>query len=984
MPRETGSRPNSGRAEKITKTQTPDVLVKSTLSSWSKMSDEKKSMATEAVQSFILEYARVDRMGSASALVQWKEGLYSKAVADNDGEPYGVPKPTYARDLINILRPDDFNAVGAVIQEMEGVPIEYEEYSDDGESVRERTRRATKADYVEQARDEIFERSVEAKRKAAEDKHLAPPKRLTGDYFPEVVVEKMIDVFKETGFIRENERGQVSLTTKGKKSRLQYSSVNNIVRAYNVLHTPSISRVIETTDDIHAIYDKNAEEIAVDEVSLSIKKKSEKILYLTKILLGNNATDTRFLDRVIDTAAALPLEDRPDVVIVSGIMEGGHNAAEKKRREANTLGLNEQYKSAKVYLDKIRATGMSVLYSMSSDDREIAREGTLETMRSLRQSSGDIGKGHISYWQADQMMQDDRYDDILQFQRAVVHPYSLLSGRRLRTGEEVAALTRHLPKDQQESSDEFVLLHEAYEMVLNGQKIPDSYKAVLEIDNIPFPGKEFKSLKFVDDIDLTTTIQGKKRGEIRDITHMVRSNMQLTDVSLPQNSIAAAEAVVRNMNNSSALQAPDTLVITGQHQVIGVGTADENWVGSTGSFIDAKKLLTQKGSIARAGSSPALRQIATRRTLPSPSSEIHEYTEDGRHIVTIYNKALMEKSDKAPRTTIHMFNDGQNGSTTARPDQQVKVLDMVTQSMKERPTYLVGDGDIIHGNIYPAHSGESVHMGLITPDSQQMFVLNMFEKAFGHVSSDILMNLYTKWVAGNHEWQNGNKDNGMVPNEYMVNFMKSLFRENGIDPKGRAQGYASVKTSRGDLLKSFTGIEEDVAGYGILFRHKILEKGAKGSGSRAPVFQAEELIKGMGKLGEKIDLGLFAHWHHPQYALFGDFLAIVGAALAGWSGFEMDRGYQAVTGSTAIHLGGGKPIQIEFMSAKTLYEHKITDGYFSEKNLAQEGFRDDRNFDPFRHGYAQNRNDRSSTMSGLQKALWHETDKVLWAADSEI
>jgi hypothetical protein len=96
----------------------------------------------------------------------------------------------------------------------------------------------------------------------------------------------------------------------------------------------------------------------------------------------------------------------------------------------------------------------------------------------------------------------------------------------------------------------------------------------------------------------------------------------------------------------------------------------------------------------------------------------------------------------------------------------------------------------------------------------------------------------------------------------------------------------------------------------------------------------------------------------------------------------MDLGYQSVIGGTLIHLGGGLPPQVEFLSDRSLHAHKITDGYFSDKNLRAEGITTDRGFDALRHGYVQNPD--TGTFSALQKALLRKKNEIIYAADSRI
>lgn len=706
----------------------------------------------------------------------------------------------------------------------------------------------------------------------------------------------MVDTFVEAGYFSDSD-GTLRPKKLGKHSTLGHNALRDAVRAQDLLGVASEPRAIKSTADVEERYREDEEKNKVDEVNVSLKKDSVTTLHLKKILLGNKASNVKLLGKMLDNIADLPQEKKPDVILVSGIMQGGFENQQTTRRKSlvDDFRLNSQYESAKVYLDKIRELGTSVVYNMSTEDRQIAKEGAIEVMGKLREWTG-----HISYYQQNKLMKDEQFDKIERFYIDVVHPYSMLSGRKLRSGEKVSEHT-----DGRVQTDEFFLLWEAYGKALRGEEIPEDIKDALEMKNIPFPGKEM-GIKFVDDYDLTTTIKGNKRGETHEITEMGRGNWNLTADTLPQNPIAVTQTIARQMT-SSGLQTPNELVTDGS-QTLGVGGPDGNWVSSTGTLIDEEKFIKLRGS-ATAGASPQKRQAATRRLMVRPSVEMHEQTSDGRHIITIFNETLMEKSHAVPeRRTIVQLTDWQNGSTTARPDLAMKYLHMATEIMKDRPTYFMMDGDIIHGDIYPAHKTENAHMQLISASNQQEFVLRMLEKGLEHVSHDDMQNLLKVMTTpGNHEWNNGFKDNSNVPNQYLVEFFKNAYRSKGIEPEAdRVKGYGTVKTKDGSFLHSWSGVERDIAGHGVVFKHMLLEKGAKGSGDKAPVFQAKTLFEGLGTYAKDVDMGLFGHWHHPQYGLFGDKLAVVGPAMAGWSGFEMDRGYQAVIGGTLIHLGGGR------------------------------------------------------------------------------
>jgi hypothetical protein len=97
-----------------------------------------------------------------------------------------------------------------------------------------------------------------------------------------------------------------------------------------------------------------------------------------------------------------------------------------------------------------------------------------------------------------------------------------------------------------------------------------------------------------------------------------------------------------------------------------------------------------------------------------------------------------------------------------------------------------------------------------------------------------------------------------------------------------------------------------------------------------PVYQAAVHNKGVGRDKHSVDFEMYGHWHHPQYGLFGDKLAIISGSLAGMSGYEWMRGYRPVINSVILHIGGGQPPQLEFLSQEFMENWQV-EGYTDEQ-----------------------------------------------------
>jgi len=233
----------------------------------------------------------------------------------------------------------------------------------------------------------------------------------------------------------------------------------------------------------------------------------------------------------------------------------------------------------------------------------------------------------------------------------------------------------------------------------------------------------------------------------------------------------------------------------------------------------------------------------------------------------------------------------------------------------------------------------------------------MFREAFKGVTPEELKALDRVLVQpGNHEWNSGTlKWHGYPFTTYMRDFFGRLLARAGVSDEEiarRVKSHEAVVTQKGEYAGGgYTGIEYfGEADMGVLIRHYLLERGGKGSGGDLPVYQAAHLANGAADLLRSVDVLMAGHWHHPQLGLFGNKLAVVGGSIAGLSDYELTRGYRPTIAGTLIHIGGGLPPQIEFVSERALHNHTITTGGFAQSVLREKGYRDDRNFDPLRHG----------------------------------
>jgi hypothetical protein len=709
----------------------------------------------------------------------------------------------------------------------------------------------------------------------------------------------------------------------------------------------------------------------VDQVAIETDGPSVNILYLSDLLIGHKDAAVDFYERTIQHVTELPEDMQPDAIVLTGLLQGDFRFTSKTRQitlDPEYKSIDSQFAKAKELLDLTAETGCPIIYNLSDDDRRIARDYTVEVFRRAKTQARNERKSardadpdfDLTYYQVDRLQQDAAFNEHYDFHVNTVLPYCLRSGRRLRSAEEMAEAS-----GGEVAEEEYLLLVDTCKAIARGGAPNPTYTKHLEMANI---NSEDDRLIITDDVNLHITTEG------REYTDWVRHSWGFSPQTTPRNHLGRPIDTIKQLA-ADGQKTPDMLIMQGHQETVGVGmptTEHAAWAIATSGLVEARNLLNTRGTVAGAPGDISRRLVATRGRIPTPNATALQRTDDGRLIATFFNDALQEKSHSIDeRMTIAEICDLQTGSITARPDLLVKYIDYVrTRALGERALAVFFGGDMIHGRNYPDFPRESQSTGLMSIDSQVLFNKLLFSGAFNDISAEELKGLERVLVqVGNHEWNSGTlTQHGYSFADYMQDFFGRMLARAGysdaeIDSKVKFQD--SVVTRSGDYFKNYTGIER-FGDMGVLIQHYMLDRGGKGSGGGLPVHQAFDYTTGAGDLMSGIDVQMAGHWHHPQYALHGNKLAVVGGSMAGQSGYELMRGYRAVPAGTLIHLGGGLPPQVEFISQEALNSHRVTTGEFSEANLRAAGFQDDRDFDAGRHGIML---PDSFPKSALQKAI---------------
>ena len=726
---------------------------------------------------------------------------------------------------------------------------------------------------------------------------------------------------------------------------------------------------IESLSEVADEHEKFNKQRAVDKLHVDIRGKSARVMHLTELLYGHKDADLDFAERAIAHLESLPPKEKPDVVVVSGLIFGNYQNREKNNRRVKTMSVNSQLGKAKEFIERLQKMGMTVVYNKSDNDQKVIEDYTYDSVRILEGIARENGDDWPTSFAAfDRAQQSHLWQRNYEFQWDVVFEYMLRSGRRLSTKEEVL-------RDTGEEIEEYLLLMDAHDRLERGRELTPLQRQVLEVENIPYRRREPDKLIVTDDYNLELETEGKK-------THLSgRHEFRQTATSMVKDPTKAARLIVSQME-ALGQEVPNAFVLENAQHSVGLmhgNTLITSTPGMTTYNFDSS-------SFARVQSDKAERIAKGRGELNQAGIQQLEFHDDGRISIHLMNDTLMNLAAKTEEPSAAIFfSDWQTGSVTARPDLAVKAMDYVLHSvLMKQKGMLFMNGDIIQGRNYPEMPNENTNMGLVTIDSQQEFVYTMLREILEKMPRKAKNNLEGVHITpGNHEWNSGHDRHGSTHSM----FLKILFNEASERIfKTTLHSYDTV-TAGTSHFKSYTAIAE-LAAHKVLAQHIMMERGGKGSGE-LPINQFATMVRSStGPLMKELNLMGAGHYHHPSYMMTSNKIGVINGSLAGLSGYEWWRGYNPVLGASIVHLGGNRPPEIEFLTPEFLYNYKCQ-GAYSDSNLDGKGFTTDRNFNPNAHGFGKifvTSGEHSEMMpqNAIQKRLWGIVNDILWSSNDNL
>lgn len=805
---------------------------------------------------------------------------------------------------------------------------------------------------------------------------------------PAQFVVYFIQCFIDCGLVKVDQNQILSLVSKG--TNLSASSLRKVAVARSLRATAHKLDEVSTETDalkiLKNLHTRHEQETKMVTVPIEVDG-SFRIHHICEIRIGHQDTDFEELEATVVGLEATSPVNRPQVIVISGLIQGTFQHIQKARRNTLVGGLKsdgQQLALAKTLMKRISALGVKVVLNMSDDDKLWCENTTVFMIKALEaqdkasdkgernEAVSDSKKKSAHFMQVDRMKGTKIWDTIYNFVWRVALEYQIRIGRRLYSADEISGLTKG-----EVHMEESILLMDAYHRLIGGEALTADH-SILEVDKIPLPGKVFDDFTVVDDCKFDVLIKDKAFGTERRLSIMEKHFFRLTANSMVGDPTSAARAITAQLNSMKA-EKPDVVFIEHEQQAF-VFATNHTIVASLPGM--QKMNIGRRSQFANVQADPSHRVMTTRKDVFGGGTMPITFYPDGSFEVFMVDRRLMDKASISDqRIKVPFMVDWQNGSITANADLQAILMDYTMHHLLPNyPTWVFYGGDHVQGNNYPTHCFESQRVGLVSVDDQKVFVGSLIKCALAGASKEhIKQNLkHVGIVPGNHEWNSGYKNLGVAHCDYIKSAWELALVHCGIytptvpwlQSSPRVEIYDTASDNAGNNYRVWAG-QEEIGGYGFRVQHLVVERGTKGQGG-PPIYALKSQLIGNSESFKGVDLLATGHWHSPQVLKMGNVTGMVSGSLAGTSGYEYLKALHATVGCSVISVGGGLPPSILFLNTEALSRYE-PQGFYSKKHLSSIGFKDDSGFDRLKHGFIRI---DGQPQSAIQKFLWNIIDSM--------
>lgn len=733
---------------------------------------------------------------------------------------------------------------------------------------------------------------------------------------------------------------------------------------------------VKSLDDAEEVLRKHNEKRAISEVVFTIDKPGFAVAPINGLKIGHQDSleGIQLVRNYLAYVNELPEDEKPDVLLVTDLIQGVFKHNQSKKRSAlpgQFQDANAQFRISHELLDEMRATGIPVVVSMGENDHREAQDYATDAVRELEEFLKDgETNDFVHFGQLYKYSQNAMWQDFRQFALDYAIPLGHKYGRRLRTSAEM-----EVDSEGTISQSEFMHLYEHI-------KLGHTLSPVTGVDPDDLTGLGVwgtdKSIIYVDDADLIFNTNDGKESRIK-----YRHALGLTTESLLGNHMAKPQKLMGMLGMAAAtIDELPTALMTGQPQEAAMVTHSGTDIISSPGLTNPMNSVDTRAFYRRTPGDTSLRAFTTRGRTWDPG--IYEYSRPEKGVVkyTMYDADIMERSESIPRMAIVTFNDWQTGSPTAHLDMVVHAQALAQRYASRMPTAIHGEGDFVHGWLYPNMAREAQAIGLMDIDSQSELNNSIIRDTWRDApaaTKDGIFDLMWQW--GNHD----EAQRMQVPSNHSRNVDSTLeVWRRVLDNPDVAPEDSIIRTERvfqgddGTPVPTWIGRPR----YGdvnmAISHFHVNSKNYKGGTGGLAAYDPLKRLEGMGGF-EDIQIASGAHHHNRMHIKANGLWSDIGDAnAAGQSEFENMLGMHHSSMSVKVReIGGGQPMTVTYYSEEALIREAVQQGPYSQAELADAGYFDDPGADPLRYGqYSLD----GSPKTAIQKRLWtKQREASQWA-----
>ncbi len=742
-------------------------------------------------------------------------------------------------------------------------------------------------------------------------------------------VATVLDRFVESGLFKYAKKEQTYvLTPRGVElgqdtqtlMTLDVNALENELAAQTEAQTPDPAQLTLKQLEEALDADLRAKRVrTVDLTDVVRGQKNWKLLPLAEVLIGNQFTDMRLLNWMMERT-------NPDLTLVSGLVQGAFAGIQVDKRrvlvgeslpidtlddpQANSgIGLNKpghQITAAGNVLRKLEEiTRGNVHYFLGDDDEAVALDyAKLAQLAEGKIWQHGVSMGSLTFEQNRRLMIREFYAK-RRIQIEVILPYQYRIKRSLYNAAEVESRIGV-------RKSEYRLIVEILVAKRHKLSYPKKYEKVVEAWALE--GNRGKTCVSAD--TLSFTVNGRE--------FVATHNTNFSPITQYVDPIFAMESQIRQ-RLAAGHKVPFWTMDFQQEMYYGGYLGDDpdsggHWFMTVPGMQNSLQESEYKMRANSRGvlTSKSHRQNTFRKKLAIPGAPELEFLDDGRIRMRILNnrvRRILEEQKDQPEICegIAFVTDSQHGSLTMCAEAEAKYMDYALYH--RRAKHLYENGDVLHGNNYPQTYSENRPLRLTSLNSQKEFTLQVQKDL---ISQAPALEVFGCWL-GNHEWNTfGRHLTGTNDLEFLVDYVRGLLdaRQQAGQPSvlkeafnvSRIRWGRTSNPTQGDLI-NWPYYSRVIGGFKLAISHLWMMRG----GGRTPIDKQRKWLTGMAHAAGDVDFMFGGHWHSLWWCQEAEKMLLQVPSAASQSGYELVLGMSAVTMFTYIEVSNRTGVTLEFI-----------------------------------------------------------------------